>query len=107
MQERFNTMLGFAQRAGKIASGESAAQAILRKKKGRLVIVAKDASDRTRNYYIKYCATERIPCLERGSQIDLGRTIGRSPRSVVVITDEGFAKAILDASREENTCDAE
>ncbi len=91
-------MLGFAQRAGKIASGESAAQAVLRKKKGYLVIVAQDASERTRNNYIHWCEGEGVPCLVTGAQCELGRIIGRSPRSVVVVTDERFAQILLDAS---------
>lgn len=91
-------MLGFAQRAGKIASGESAAQAVLRKKKGYLVIVAQDASERTRNDYIHKCEAEGIPFLVTGSRNELGRIIGRSPRTVVVVTDEHFAQVLLNAS---------
>ena len=96
MQERFVTMLGFAQRAGKVSSGESAAQAMLQKKRGFLVILAQDASERTRNSYINRCAEAGIPCIVTGSQIRLGEIIGRSPRSVIVVTDEHFAKVLLE-----------
>lgn len=102
MSDKFSTMLGFAQRAGKIVSGESAAQAALKKNKGNLIIIAQDASQRTKDSYQKLGSRNNVPCRETGTQYELGRIIGRSPRSVIVVMDEGFAKTLLENLNEEN-----
>ncbi|HEX3032145.1 MAG TPA: ribosomal L7Ae/L30e/S12e/Gadd45 family protein [Bacillota bacterium] len=106
MTDKFATLLGFAQRAGKIVSGESAAQAALKKNKGNLIIIAQDASQRTKSGYQMLGVRNKVPCIETGTQYQLGLTIGRSPRSVIVVIDEGFAKTLLEYLNEE-TCRAE
>lgn len=96
MHDRFLSLLGLARRAGKVASGEAQVEAFLKKKKGCLLIVAEDAP----NAFAKFSPWAKdlnIPVLVTGKKRDLGHAIGLSPRSVILITDEGFAKAIMKA----------
>lgn len=94
MIERIYSLLGMARRAGKITSGESQVEAMLKKGKGFLLILAEDAPG-THKKYTKWAGDLRIPVLILGEKQALGKAIGLSQRSTVLIMDEGFAKAIL------------
>lgn len=94
MLERIYSLLGLARRAGKITSGESQVEAMLKKKKGYLLILAEDAPGIHKKYE-KWAEDLKLPVLIIGSKKDLGIAIGLSPRSSILVMDEGFAKAIL------------
>lgn len=94
MNHKALNLLGFAQKAGKIVSGETGSIASIKNKKAFLVIISEDASDNTKNLIKSLCQTHGIDCLERGSKIDLGISIGKSPRSVIGILEKGFSDAI-------------
>jgi len=92
--ERIYSLLGIARRAGKISSGESQVEAMLKKRKGYLLILAEDAPG-THKKYIQWAGDLKIPVLILGQKLELGKAIGLSQRSTVLVMDEGFAKAIL------------
>lgn len=94
-QHRIKTLLGFAQKAGKIISGDNVCQA--RFKNIQLVILARDSSEEIKEYYYYKCAKVGTPILEMGNKVDLGLTIGKSPRAVVGIIDINFARQILNS----------
>lgn len=48
-------MLGLAQRAGKVASGEFSTEKAVKSKKAFLVVVASDASDNTKKMFSDMC----------------------------------------------------
>lgn len=89
------TLLGFAQRAGKAASGESASVANLKKGKASLVILAEDASERTRSSFSRLCDDSGVPYRVFSTKLELGLALGRTPRSIVTILDRNFGKSIL------------
>jgi ribosomal protein L7Ae-like RNA K-turn-binding protein len=88
------SLLGLARRAGKIISGESQTEAILKKKKGYLLICAAD-SPGIQKKYEQWAGDLKIPFIVFGTKQELGAALGLAPRAVVLVTDEGFAKAIL------------
>lgn len=94
--ERIYSLLGIARRAGKITSGESQVEAMLKKGKGSLLILAEDAPG-THKKYSKWAEDLGLPVLIAGTKAELGIAIGLSPRSTILIMDDGFAKAILKA----------
>lgn len=94
MKHKALTLLGFAQKAGKIVSGETGSVASIKNKKAFLVIISEDASDNTKNHIKSLCQTNGIECLERGSKIDIGISIGKSPRSVIGVLEKRFSDAI-------------
>ena len=51
MNDKVISLLGLAERAGKIASGEFAAEKAVKTGKARLIIVAEDASDNTKKKF--------------------------------------------------------
>lgn len=87
-------LLGFARRAGKIYSGESQVEALFKKRKGDLVIIAND-SPNALNKFEKWSQDLEIPLIIGGSKEEIGLSIGMSPRSVVLVADKGFAEAII------------
>ncbi|ADY56541.1 LSU ribosomal protein L7AE [Syntrophobotulus glycolicus DSM 8271] len=92
MTERFESLLGMAMKAGKIAFGSFQVEGVLKRKKGFLLIVAGDAS--TTAKYEMWAKDLGIQVLTGGSKVALGRAIGQSPKAVLMIMDKGFAEAI-------------
>ncbi|MDA8233758.1 MAG: ribosomal L7Ae/L30e/S12e/Gadd45 family protein [Clostridia bacterium] len=95
MSNKVFTYLGFAQRAGKLVSGDSGGEAVFKKGKAKMVIVAEDAPERTKDNFSFKAKEKDIPFRVFGTKMELGRFIGKSPRSVLVITDQQFADTIL------------
>lgn len=93
------TILGFAQKAGKIASGETAAEQVISRNKACLVLVARDASVGTTTKFVELCLKNKIPVFKAGSKVELGNAIGRSPRSCIAFLDNSFAAAAMEALR--------
>lgn len=94
MNKRIQSLMGIARRAGKIASGEAEVEAMLKKRKGFLLIIAEDAHGAQKKYD-KWASDIKLPVFITGTKMEIGHSIGLSPRSAVLILDQGFAKAIL------------
>ncbi|WP_227766600.1 L7Ae/L30e/S12e/Gadd45 family ribosomal protein [Zhaonella formicivorans] len=91
--EKINALLGFAQKAGKLVSGDNTCRAKF--KKIHLIVLASDCSPATNEYYRALCHREKKPILTMGNRVELGTAIGKSPRTVLGITDVNFARQIL------------
>ncbi|HJC31783.1 MAG TPA: ribosomal L7Ae/L30e/S12e/Gadd45 family protein [Candidatus Anaerobutyricum faecale] len=88
-------MLGMAARAGKIESGEFSTEKAVKSGRGRLVIVAEDASGNTKKMFTNMCKYYEVPLVVFGTKEELGHWIGKAYRASICILDEGFAKAVL------------
>ncbi len=89
-------MLGMAMKAGKVASGEFSTEKSVKGGKAALVIVSEDASYNTKKKFFNMCEFYKMPRLVFGNKEELGNAIGKGIRSSLAITDESFAKAILE-----------
>ncbi len=98
MTPKVISLLGMARRAGKVYSGESQVQALLKKKKGNLLLIAEDSPGADAKFG-KWAKDLNIPVLVEGNKQELGSAIGLSPRAIVLIMDRGFAEAILKVRR--------
>lgn len=87
-------MLGFAQKAGKIVSGDQAVLEKIKRGRVKLVIIAADAAENTRDKLSATAGRENVPCRVIGNKIQLGGAVGKSPRAAVAIMDPGFAVKI-------------
>ena len=94
MNTRIQSLIGIARRASKIASGDAQVEAMLKKGKGFLLIIAEDAHGAQKKYN-QWASDLKLPVLVTGTKLEIGHSIGLSPRSAVLILDQGFAKAIL------------
>lgn len=94
MNTRIQSLIGIARGAGKIATGNAQVEAMMKKRKGFLLIMAEDAPG-IHKKYSQWAGDLKLPILVNGTKLELGHSIGLSPRSAVLILDQGFAKAIL------------
>ena len=91
---KFLSLLGLCKRAGKLAAGEVAAEQAVRGKNAYLLILSEDASKNTKKKFRNSAAYYELPLAEIGTKEELGRAIGADMRSVIAITEEGFAKKL-------------
>ncbi|MBZ4654475.1 MAG: ribosomal protein L7Ae/L30e/S12e/Gadd45 [Peptococcaceae bacterium] len=88
------TLLGFAKKAGKLVSGESAVEAMLKRGIVTLVILAEDLPEKRKSYWLRRCDHLNVDSLTLGTKDELGRALGLSPRSILAVTDTQMAQAI-------------
>ena len=97
--KNWESLLGLAQRAGKVVSGEELVVKEIQRKNARLVLIANDASDNTRKKITDKATTYKVPVCTVTGRYELGHAIGKVQRVTIAVTDAGFAKklfAILD-----------
>ncbi|AIS52482.1 ribosomal protein L7Ae/L30e/S12e/gadd45 [Thermoanaerobacter kivui] len=100
--DRFHSILGISKKAGKLVSGTYSVDKYLKLKKVFLVILARDVSKNTYKKFSRMCEFRNIPYIVHSTKELLARAIGREQVGVIGITDEGLAKVLLDAAKEEN-----
>lgn len=86
-------------KAGKAQSGEVACEAAVKSKKAKLIIVACDASENTKTKFLNSARFYNTDLIEYGNKSELGWALGKAERSVVAITDSGFAAKLKELSR--------
>ena len=84
--DRLLSLLGIAQKAGKVVSGGFLCEKSIKAKQARLVILAKDAQKNTVSTISNKCTFYNIPFGFYGSKETLGRAIGKEERSCVAVT---------------------
>ena len=89
-------LLGLAQKAGMVKSGEFMTESTIRSGRAFLCIVAADASDNTRKQFRDMCGYHNVPYTEYSDRESLGHAIGKEYRASLCITDEQFAQKIKD-----------
>lgn len=88
------SMISLAKKAGKLVSGEFAVDAAGKSGEACLVILAEDASDRTRKSVTDMCRFYEVPWMIFGTRETLGHAIGKENRAQIAITDANFAAGI-------------
>lgn len=94
-QNKVLSLLGLAQKAGKIASGEFSTEKSVKSGKAFLVIVADDASDNTKKMFSDMCGYYEVPIYFMADKETLGHYIGKEFRASLAVNDEGFAKSVM------------
>lgn len=64
------------------------------KKQAFLLILAQDASKNTKKKFTNSAVYYELPLAEIGTKEELGRAIGAEMRSIIAITEKGFAKKL-------------
>ncbi len=72
----------------------------VRNKSIYLVIVASDASTRTKKMYQDKCNFYQVPCVLYGSKSDLSKAVGKNNIAAIAIDNKGFAKKVYDQLKE-------
>jgi ribosomal protein L7Ae-like RNA K-turn-binding protein len=96
MTERIYSFLGLAMKAGRVVSGEETCERTLKTGKVSLVIVSDDASDNTKKRFRDMCSYRNVDIRFFGVKEMLGKFTGKAVRSVVAITERGFAAHLME-----------
>ncbi len=92
MNDKFLTLLGFASKSGNLSFGADSVKEALKRNKAKLVIIAKDISDKSRKE-IKFF-TKDAPVMEADYDIEaISHAIGKKA-GIISVNEIGFANAI-------------
>lgn len=94
-QNKALRLLGLATRAGKIAFGTESVIDTINKKRAKLVIVACDASDRTKRNIERIANENNIEIRIYERVESLSKSIGKENKAVISINDINFSREIL------------
>lgn len=87
-------LLGLCTKAGDICFGTDACIDLITKKKIKLLIVAEDASDRTKRNLEFICNNNDTKICFYGKIEELSKAIGRNNKAVIGIKNKNFANQI-------------
>lgn len=93
-------MLGLAMKAGNVVSGELSVEKAIKKRKAKLVMIAEDASERTKKNFKDACLFYNVVLIIYKDKEALGHSIGKQFRASLAILDKGFADSLLKKCRE-------
>ena len=93
-EKKVTDLLSMAQRAGKVASGAFAAGQAIASGKAALVLVARDASEETKRDFMIQTQRHHLKMCVCLTKEELGHCLGRGTRTVAVLLDRGFSKAL-------------
>lgn len=90
------TLLGFAQKAGKLAAGESAVENFLKKGRLLLLVISAELSESRKRFWQQQAQVYQVPWIVlEATKLELGLAIGSLPRGVIGILDRNMAEAIM------------
>lgn len=95
MINKINGLLGICSKAGKAQAGTDLVLEEMTKKKIYLVIVAKDASEKTIKNIKYYCNKENVELVTYGTISNNSKAIGKYNKAIIGISDKNLANAIL------------
>lgn len=93
-QDKILSMLGLAEKAGKIASGEFSTERAVKSRQAFLVLVAADASGNTQKMFRNMCSFYHVPMYTYADKEALGHSIGKQYRASLAVLDEGFSRTL-------------
>ena len=96
MDRKLLQLIGLCQRAGRLVSGETGVLNAIRSNEAELIIIAEDASDNTKKKFTNSVTFYQKQMVIVGDKYELGRAIGKEERSILAVTDSGFAKKIAE-----------
>ena len=92
--EKILGMIGLAKRARALCGGAFLTEEAIKSGKARFVIVACDASEKSKKNIINSCEYYKVPYVEFSDMLSLGKVTGGGEKAVLTITDSNFAKAL-------------
>lgn len=98
MRNKTLNLLGLAQRAGFIVSGEDNVINALQKQRLKIVFVASDASSKTIDKFVKKCYFYKVECNLDFTCEELSQALGKS-RKIIGLIDQGFYETLIKLMR--------
>lgn len=95
MTNKIYGLLGICAKAGDLVSGTDVTIETVEKKKAKVVIVAKDCSEKTIKNMKFICEKNNVPIYVFGNIEEISKAIGKSNRGIIAIKNENFGKEII------------
>lgn len=95
MNDKIYSIVGIARKGGKISIGYDVTCTAVEKNKSVLVLIAADASDKTKKNIQFICDKYNCKYVEYGEKELLGKSLGRKMVGVLSINDQNIASYIL------------
>ena len=86
--------MDYLQKHGKISFGADSGENDIKKKTIKLVIVAEDSSNRTKDKFKRICENYDVPIIEFGNIETLSKAIGKNNKAIIGIKDVNLSKEI-------------
>ena len=87
-------LIGLAAKARKVCFGADSVEERVNKKQVKLLIVAEDASDRTKDKFSKIAEKKNVPIIIKGEIEILSKAIGKSNKAIIGIEDINLSNEI-------------
>lgn len=94
VNNRILGLLGLATRAGKIVFGSEAVIETIHKNKAKLVILATNTSNKTKENIKYICEKKQVPIIEFETIENISSAIGKENKAVICVKDKNFADEI-------------
>lgn len=82
-------------KAGKLACGTEAVEETIEKRKSKLVIIATDASEKTKENIKYQCKKGQIPIAVFGTIETISKAIGKQNKAVISVKDKNLGEEIF------------
>ena len=89
------SLLGLANKAGKVVSGGFMTERAIMTGEACFVIIAEDASPNTKKKFTNKCKYHEVPFVIYGNMTELGHLIGKEDRTTIAVTDPGFGNQFI------------
>lgn len=93
-KQKVLNLLGLAQRAGKVISGNDLVLTNIKHQKAKVVFLAEEAGFHTVKEFNFMSKKFNIPLIQIFNGDELSDAIGK-PRKIIAVVDQGFAEAML------------
>lgn len=87
-------LIGLSARVRKVSFGADSVEEKIKKKKVKLIIVAEDSSERTKDKFKKLSTGYKIPIIIAGNIEELSKAIGKSNKAILGIEEPNLSSEI-------------
>jgi ribosomal protein L7Ae-like RNA K-turn-binding protein len=95
INKRILGMLGLSSKAGKIVCGTDATIGEIERHKVTLIIVAEDASEKTKKNIKFICEKNNVKIIEFGKIDEISKVIGKNNKAIIGIKSKSLSDGIL------------
>ena len=100
MSDKELNIVVLAHRACKTVCCDQAAEHKINKNGASLLFLASDSGPTNEERYVRFGTRKHIDMIRTYSKEQLGLALGRSQTAIIVVTDKGFAEAMIKAVQE-------
>ena len=88
-------VIALAHKAGRVLSGEDQVLEGIRTGNALLTVISEDASENAKKRFSDKCRYYGVDFIEGGTKRETASMIGKTERSAIAFTDEGFKQLFL------------